>query len=65
MVLTRGHGQLMFMGTVSVEEGKCHWPLSLPLIYCITIWFIDWLSSNLLSGLHDLTSPDLSIAAEW
>uniref|UniRef100_A0A8C7QJR0 VWFA domain-containing protein n=1 Tax=Oncorhynchus mykiss TaxID=8022 RepID=A0A8C7QJR0_ONCMY len=36
MVLTRGHGQLMFMGTVSVEE-----------------------------GLHDLTSPDLSIAAEW
>ncbi|KAM9529341.1 voltage-dependent calcium channel subunit alpha-2/delta-4-like isoform 3-T3 [Salvelinus alpinus] len=36
MVLTRGHGQLMFMGTVSVEE-----------------------------GLHDLTSPDLSISNEW
>ncbi|XP_041794395.1 voltage-dependent calcium channel subunit alpha-2/delta-4-like [Chelmon rostratus] len=36
MVLTRGHGRLMFMGNVSVEE-----------------------------GLHDLTSPDLSIATEW
>ncbi|XP_051917258.1 voltage-dependent calcium channel subunit alpha-2/delta-4-like isoform X2 [Hippocampus zosterae] len=36
MVLTRGHGQLMFLGNVSVEE-----------------------------GLHDLTSPDLSIASEW
>ncbi|XP_070686467.1 voltage-dependent calcium channel subunit alpha-2/delta-4 [Pempheris klunzingeri] len=36
MVLTRGHGKLMFMGNVSVEE-----------------------------GLHDLTSPDLSIASEW
>uniref|UniRef100_A0A6Q2YYL8 VWFA domain-containing protein n=1 Tax=Esox lucius TaxID=8010 RepID=A0A6Q2YYL8_ESOLU len=36
MVLTRGHGQLMFIGKVSVEE-----------------------------GLHDLTSPDLSIASEW
>ncbi|KAJ7998048.1 hypothetical protein DPEC_G00218500 [Dallia pectoralis] len=36
MVLTRGHGQLMFVGKVSVEE-----------------------------GLHDLTSPDLSIASEW
>ncbi|XP_019713231.1 voltage-dependent calcium channel subunit alpha-2/delta-4-like isoform X2 [Hippocampus comes] len=36
MVLTRGHGQLMFVGNVSVEE-----------------------------GLHDLTSPDLSIASEW
>ncbi|XP_037622222.1 voltage-dependent calcium channel subunit alpha-2/delta-4-like isoform X3 [Sebastes umbrosus] len=36
MVLTRGHGRLMFLGNVSVEE-----------------------------GLHDLTSPDLSIATEW
>ncbi|XP_049430902.1 voltage-dependent calcium channel subunit alpha-2/delta-4-like [Epinephelus fuscoguttatus] len=36
MVLTKGHGQLMFIGNVSVEE-----------------------------GLHDLTSPDLSIASEW
>uniref|UniRef100_A0A3Q3NCX5 VWFA domain-containing protein n=1 Tax=Mastacembelus armatus TaxID=205130 RepID=A0A3Q3NCX5_9TELE len=36
MVLTKGHGKLMFIGNVSVEE-----------------------------GLHDLTSPDLSIAAEW
>ncbi|XP_061750390.1 voltage-dependent calcium channel subunit alpha-2/delta-4-like isoform X2 [Nerophis ophidion] len=36
MVLTRGHGKLMFVGNVSVEE-----------------------------GLHDLTSPDLSIASEW
>ncbi|XP_062316943.1 voltage-dependent calcium channel subunit alpha-2/delta-4 isoform X1 [Osmerus eperlanus] len=36
MVLTQGHGQLMVLGNVSVEE-----------------------------GLHDLTSPDLSIAAEW
>ncbi|XP_034033223.1 voltage-dependent calcium channel subunit alpha-2/delta-4-like [Thalassophryne amazonica] len=36
MVLTRDHGQLMFMGNVSVEE-----------------------------GLHDLTSPDLTIASEW
>ncbi|XP_028285672.1 voltage-dependent calcium channel subunit alpha-2/delta-4-like isoform X2 [Parambassis ranga] len=36
MVLTQGHGKLMFMGNVSVEE-----------------------------GLHDLTSPDLSIASEW
>ncbi|XP_028440159.1 voltage-dependent calcium channel subunit alpha-2/delta-4 isoform X3 [Perca flavescens] len=36
MVLTRGHGSLMFIGNVSVEE-----------------------------GLHDLTSPDLSIATEW
>uniref|UniRef100_A0A671U847 Calcium voltage-gated channel auxiliary subunit alpha2delta 4 n=1 Tax=Sparus aurata TaxID=8175 RepID=A0A671U847_SPAAU len=36
MVLTRGHGSLMFVGNVSVEE-----------------------------GLHDLTSPDLSIATEW
>ncbi|CAJ1055922.1 voltage-dependent calcium channel subunit alpha-2/delta-4-like [Xyrichtys novacula] len=36
MVLTKGHGRLMFMGNVSVEE-----------------------------GLHDLTSPDLSIASEW
>ncbi|XP_038561323.1 voltage-dependent calcium channel subunit alpha-2/delta-4-like [Micropterus salmoides] len=36
MVLTRGHGKLMFIGNVSVEE-----------------------------GLHDLTSPDLSIASEW
>ncbi|XP_056272676.1 voltage-dependent calcium channel subunit alpha-2/delta-4-like isoform X2 [Pseudoliparis swirei] len=36
MVLTRGHGRLMFIGNVSVEE-----------------------------GLHDLTSPDLSIATEW
>ncbi|XP_061578176.1 voltage-dependent calcium channel subunit alpha-2/delta-4-like isoform X4 [Cololabis saira] len=36
MALTRGHGSLMFMGNVSVEE-----------------------------GLHDLTSPDLSIATEW
>ncbi|XP_047195708.1 voltage-dependent calcium channel subunit alpha-2/delta-4 isoform X4 [Hippoglossus stenolepis] len=36
MVLTKGHGSLMFFGNVSVEE-----------------------------GLHDLTSPDLSIASEW
>ncbi|XP_031734417.1 voltage-dependent calcium channel subunit alpha-2/delta-4-like, partial [Anarrhichthys ocellatus] len=36
MVLTKGHGRLMFIGNVSVEE-----------------------------GLHDLTSPDLSIATEW
>ncbi|XP_068507182.1 voltage-dependent calcium channel subunit alpha-2/delta-4-like isoform X3 [Syngnathus scovelli] len=36
MVLTQGHGKLMFVGNVSVEE-----------------------------GLHDLTSPDLSIASEW
>ncbi|XP_072290776.1 voltage-dependent calcium channel subunit alpha-2/delta-4-like [Eucyclogobius newberryi] len=36
MALTQGHGSLMFMGNVSVEE-----------------------------GLHDLTSPDLSIATEW
>nr|XP_040018761.1 voltage-dependent calcium channel subunit alpha-2/delta-4 isoform X2 [Gasterosteus aculeatus aculeatus] len=36
MVLTKGHGGLMFVGNVSVEE-----------------------------GLHDLTSPDLSIATEW
>ncbi|KAM4601688.1 voltage-dependent calcium channel subunit alpha-2/delta-4-like [Polymixia lowei] len=36
MVLTKGHGQLMFMGNVSVEE-----------------------------GLHDLISPDLTIASEW
>ncbi|KAF1386367.1 hypothetical protein PFLUV_G00094050 [Perca fluviatilis] len=36
MVLTRGHGSVMFIGNVSVEE-----------------------------GLHDLTSPDLSIATEW
>ncbi|XP_020559423.1 voltage-dependent calcium channel subunit alpha-2/delta-4 isoform X3 [Oryzias latipes] len=36
MVLTRGHGSVIFMGNVSVEE-----------------------------GLHDLTSPDLSIASEW
>ncbi|XP_054599081.1 voltage-dependent calcium channel subunit alpha-2/delta-4 isoform X2 [Nothobranchius furzeri] len=36
MVLTKGHGSLMFMGNVSVEE-----------------------------GLHDLTSPDLTIASEW
>ncbi|XP_013870406.1 voltage-dependent calcium channel subunit alpha-2/delta-4 [Austrofundulus limnaeus] len=36
MVLTKGHGSLMIVGSVSVEE-----------------------------GLHDLTSPDLSIASEW
>ncbi|KAG7219238.1 hypothetical protein INR49_019231 [Caranx melampygus] len=36
MALTKGHGSLMFVGNVSVEE-----------------------------GLHDLTSPDLSIASEW
>ncbi|KAM3870199.1 voltage-dependent calcium channel subunit alpha-2/delta-4-like [Diretmus argenteus] len=36
MVLTKGHGQLMFTGNVSVEE-----------------------------GLHDLISPDLTIASEW
>ncbi|KAM6973314.1 voltage-dependent calcium channel subunit alpha-2/delta-4-like [Aplochiton taeniatus] len=36
MALTRGQGQLMFLGNVSVEE-----------------------------GLHDLTSPDLTIASEW
>ncbi|XP_061696598.1 voltage-dependent calcium channel subunit alpha-2/delta-4-like isoform X1 [Syngnathoides biaculeatus] len=36
LVLTRGHGKVMFVGNVSVEE-----------------------------GLHDLTSPDLSIASEW
>ncbi|XP_039902879.1 voltage-dependent calcium channel subunit alpha-2/delta-4-like isoform X1 [Simochromis diagramma] len=36
MALTKGHGKLMFMGNVSVEE-----------------------------GLHDLTSPDLTIASEW
>ncbi|XP_053740531.1 voltage-dependent calcium channel subunit alpha-2/delta-4-like isoform X1 [Synchiropus splendidus] len=36
MVLTKGHGKLIFLGNVSVEE-----------------------------GLHDLTSPDLSIATEW
>ncbi|XP_076025867.1 voltage-dependent calcium channel subunit alpha-2/delta-4-like [Genypterus blacodes] len=36
MALTKGHGQLVIMGTVSVEE-----------------------------GLHDLTSPDLTIASEW
>ncbi|XP_017292127.1 voltage-dependent calcium channel subunit alpha-2/delta-4 [Kryptolebias marmoratus] len=36
MVLTKGHGSLMIIGSVSVEE-----------------------------GLHDLTSPDLSIASEW
>ncbi|XP_055078648.1 voltage-dependent calcium channel subunit alpha-2/delta-4-like [Periophthalmus magnuspinnatus] len=36
MALSQGHGSLMFMGNVSVEE-----------------------------GLHDLTSPDLSIATEW
>ncbi|XP_024911913.1 voltage-dependent calcium channel subunit alpha-2/delta-4-like [Cynoglossus semilaevis] len=36
MVLTKGHGKVLFRGNVSVEE-----------------------------GLHDLTSPDVSIAAEW
>ncbi|KAM9376258.1 voltage-dependent calcium channel subunit alpha-2/delta-4-like [Pholidichthys leucotaenia] len=36
MVLTKGHGKLMFVGNVSVEE-----------------------------GLHDMTSPDLTIASEW
>ncbi|XP_027870653.1 voltage-dependent calcium channel subunit alpha-2/delta-4-like isoform X1 [Xiphophorus couchianus] len=36
LVLTKGHGSLMFTGNVSVEE-----------------------------GLHDMTSPDLSIASEW
>ncbi|XP_016535362.1 voltage-dependent calcium channel subunit alpha-2/delta-4-like isoform X3 [Poecilia formosa] len=36
LVLTKGHGSLMFTGNVSVEE-----------------------------GLHDMTSPDLSLASEW
>ncbi|XP_047189518.1 voltage-dependent calcium channel subunit alpha-2/delta-4-like [Scophthalmus maximus] len=36
MALTKGHGRLIILGNVSVEE-----------------------------GLHDLTSPDLSIASEW
>lgn len=112
MVLTRGHGKLMFMGNVSVEEGRrvSHNSLqhsvsestrsaavcvdggwmkhqeqdSTPLqlfIHDLTRQhnsFLNWSegSSSVCfhwtdlfvpssAGLHDLTSPDLSIASEW
>ena len=31
MVLTQGHGQLMVLGNVSVEEGKC---------VCVCVWSV-------------------------
>lgn len=61
MVLTKGQGKLVFMGNVSVEEGMVsHNAL---LHRCLVLWSPD--KCLLSAGLHDLTSPDLSIASEW
>lgn len=78
MVLTKGHGKLMFTGNVSVEEGGIF-----PTILCCIhkkgcgqiinmFWTCECINGVLFqksgcspAGLHDLTSPDLNIASEW
>lgn len=66
IVLTRGYGQYIFIGNVSVEEGESESNLcvyvcpSYPLSH--VSFFSIFFSS---SGLHDLLAPDLTIADEW
>lgn len=57
MVLTKGHGKLVFMGNVSVEEGKS--------FFAAQVLTSPDGNRCLSAGLHDLTSPDLTIASEW
>lgn len=63
IVLTRGYGQYIFIGNVSVEEGK-----SLFLIFsasCMSVLLCAYELNYFSSGLHDLLAPDLTIASEW
>lgn len=64
IVLTRGHGEFIFMGNVSVEEGKSFFSVS---CFCICFYLSLSLMSFLgfFSGLHDLQAPDLTIPDEW
>lgn len=65
IVLTRGHGQYIFIGNVSVEEGKSYSSVS---FFCICVYlssFTLWFLFCFSSGLHDLLAPDLTIASEW
>lgn len=64
IVLTRGYGQYIFIGNVSVEEGKS--------LYLYLYRFSEFVSVCLIAlsyffsaGLHDLLAPDLAIASEW
>lgn len=83
MVLTKGHGKLMFVGNVSVEEGRIFFPqffaahthtkkdVGREHVNASTVFYfqnkrvIVCVSGCSPAGLHDLTSPDLSIASEW
>lgn len=63
-MLSQGYGQYIFIGNVSVEEGKC--PISVHLRLCLG--FIHpglCLDFSSYAGLHDLLAPDLTIANEW
>jgi len=81
VVLSRGHGEYILLGNTSVEEGRLirnshavlrdkvatltctasllH-SLSLPACY-----LTEYSLCYLVSGLHDLLQPDLSLANEW
>lgn len=59
IVLTRGYGQYIFIGNVSVEEGKSFFYLSFSMFMFVCLIFYS------SSGLHDLLAPDLTIASEW
>lgn len=61
IVLTRGYGQYIFIGNVSVEEGKS---LYLSFSEFVSVRLIA-LSYFFSAGLHDLLAPDLTIASEW
>lgn len=60
IVLTRGHGQYIFIGNVSVEEGGF---VFLHFLLCFDTSSYSMLHSS--PGLHDLLAPDLTIASEW
>ena len=65
IVLSRGYGEYIFTGNVSVEEGKFFffflWVLSSCTLPCSH--FAHFLLFS--PGLHDLLTPDLIIANEW
>lgn len=62
IVLSRGYGQYMFTGNVSVEEGKS-FVFLLVLLKHHKHFTHDFPSFS--SGLHDLLTPDLTVANEW
>ncbi len=63
IVLTKGHGKNVFIGNVSVEEGKDIQISTCKIkIICMPLFTAFRCFST---GLHDLTASDVSIANEW